>query len=98
MLALAVVKASCVVEEQGCHRRSFDPTLHLYADVVLGCQNQYPFGTSRHLARRLKTLPSDGGLARQVVDSEDVCQRNRNVCGVCFVTKTLSYIFAPGCG
>ena len=65
--------------------------------MFLRPQNQCPFGTSPHLARHLKTWPSDGGPARQVAGSEDVCRRN-NESGVCFVTKNLSYMFAPDPG
>ena len=99
MRALVAVTAFCVVEGQGCYCHSFDHdlTLHWYADVLLRSRNRHPFGIFPHPARHLKTLPSDGGLARQAAGSKDVC-REDNVCGVCFVTRNLFCMFAPGRG
>ena len=95
MLALAGVMASCGVGVQDHYRHSLarDLTFHWYAGLVLRCRNRHPFGTFPRPTQHLKTLPSDGAPAPQVVDSKDVYHWN-NVYGLCFVTKNLVCRFA----
>ncbi len=96
MLALGAVTGSCGVEAQGCQRYSsgHDPIVHWYVDMAQRCRNQRPFDTCPHPARHLKTLPSDGGPARQAADSKDGYRQN-SVRGECSVTKNLFCTIAP---